>query len=269
MEFERKTVAEDAFFEGHGLHTGISVRVAVRPGSQGIWFTHGRERVRAAPENVASTDRCTTIGSIATIEHIMSAFAGLGITDAEVELSGPELPALDGSSLEYVRGLADARLAPLGWAVVHGPFPRLFVQVGDVRLSASKGEGHWRYRLLTHGRWPGEQIAEYPNVTEAYTSEIAPARTWCFGDEVEVLRSLGLGRGLSLESTLIIGEEGYMNAPRFPDEPARHKLLDLIGDLYLSGAPPGALNVTASRSGHATHVRLAALIRRHVKIEHA
>lgn len=266
MVFERKTIQRDAHFEGLGLHSGRPVRVVVRPGDRGLWFRLGAFQVRASPESVTGTDRCTRLGEVSTVEHLMSAFAGLEITDAEVEVDAPELPALDGSALPYVQGLRASGSQTVGRFVLEGPFHRVFVHSGDVRIAVSRGEGHWRYRLETPGRWPGDLVAEFPSLPGGYEAEISPARTWCFEEEIGKLRSAGLGLGLEIDSTVLIGKDGYANNARFCDEPARHKLLDLIGDLYLSGVPVVALNVSAIRSGHTAHVRAARLLSESVQI---
>ena len=96
ISYTRKTLQSDVVMEGLGLHSGIPVKVHIYPGDQGIAFRRGDERVLAKPENVTDTTRCTTLGPVSTIEHLMSAFAGLEITDAEVEVDAPELPGLDG-----------------------------------------------------------------------------------------------------------------------------------------------------------------------------
>src|SRR5687768_16628114 len=99
----RRTLANLARFEGLGLHSGVPVVVTVHPAEDGIAFRVGRGRWAATPENVSDTTRCTKLGEVGTIEHIMSAFCGLEITDAEVEWTAGELPALDGSAIQYVQ----------------------------------------------------------------------------------------------------------------------------------------------------------------------
>src|SRR5438128_1883087 len=107
MTFPRKTLADELVFEGAGLHSGEAVRVRVLPGEKGIWFSTRSERVEAKAANVTDTTRCTRLGTISTVEHLMSAFAGSGITDAEVVLDFPELPALDGASLRYAEAIVE------------------------------------------------------------------------------------------------------------------------------------------------------------------
>jgi len=126
VTYTRRTVAADAVFEGLGLHSGEPVRVIVHPGEQGIRFNG----VSARPENVSDTTRCTCLGEVSTIEHLMSALCGLEITDADVEVDGREMPGLDGSALGYVAGLSATGFSALGsaeapdlFSVLHGRTP--------------------------------------------------------------------------------------------------------------------------------------------------
>lgn len=258
MIYSRRTPSRDVVFEGLGLHSGVPVRVTVHPGDQGIWFRFGTGRWQARPENVSDTARCTKLGEVSTIEHLMSAFAGLEITDAEVELTAGELPALDGSALGYVQEFASAGFASLPDGEVRELFSRVFFQDLPVKIAIGKGEGHWRYTYEVADHWPGEQTYECLDVIAAYHKEISPARTFALAEEVPMVLAAGLAKGLDIEKALIIGIEGYKNDARFSDEPARHKLLDLMGDLYLAGVPARLLNVSAEKSGHRTNVEAAA-----------
>ena len=262
MSLPRKTLRTDAVFEGLGLHSGVPVRVIVHPGEDGIWFRHGQESVRALAENVVSTKQCTQLGPISTIEHLMSALAGWEVTDAVVEVSAPELPAMDGSAHAFALGLAEAGFAPLpDWDP-----PRLFKRAyhvdGDVKIAVSSGHGLWSYRFeAPEGRWPHIQDAEFSFHDGSYLQEIAPARTFAFEEQVEPLRAAGFAKGLDMDSALILGEKDSVNPMRINEEPARHKLLDLIGDMALTGLPLRGLNVSAERSGHRTNVEMALKVR--------
>lgn len=258
---ERWTPSSSFRLEGLGLHSGASVRLTVHPGAEGIWFRCGSERVQALPDNVTETRRCTKLGSISTIEHLMSAFAGTGVSDAEVELDAPELPAMDGSARDFVHAILLAGLEKVGEAPIPPLFSRIFVQDEGLSIAISKGDGHWSYSYDCSPRWPGKMDFDLANLPKDYPEEVAPARTFAFSEEVEPARAANLGLGLDETSVLILGVAGYENRSRYPDEPARHKLLDLIGDLYLAGFPISQLNVSAVRSGHSANVRAAALLR--------
>lgn len=262
MTMKRRTVAREIRFEGLGLHSGVPVEVILHPAEDGIHFRYGGARRRAIPENVTDTARCTRLGEISTIEHVMSALCGLEITDVEVEVTAPELPGLDGSAAGYVAGIESIDLDEVE---VEPPFPRVFLQAGETKIAIGRGEGRWRYDLIYDDHWPGAQSYESGGVIADYAAEIAPARTLVLEEEVDQAWAAGLGRGLNQDSVLILGASGYVGHSRFPDEAARHKLLDLLGDLYLAGIPARLLNVAAVRSGHRTNVeaaaRLAAAVR--------
>ncbi|HXH60187.1 MAG TPA: UDP-3-O-acyl-N-acetylglucosamine deacetylase, partial [Fimbriimonadaceae bacterium] len=251
--FPRKTVRECTEFEGKGLHSGEPTTATVHPGESGIVFFSGKTRTPAVPENVTDTSRCTRLGEISTIEHLMSAFAALGVTDAEVEVTGAELPAMDGCALAFFEGLKKLGLQEIGEREVPLPFERVFHVDGEVKIAVSSGQGLWRYEFECGDRWPGSQHFEF-SFPGDYGVEVAPARTFAFEEEMEMVRAAGLGRGLDATTAFVIGRTGYVNETRFTDEPARHKLLDLVGDLYLSGIPPVFLNVVSTRSGHRHNV---------------
>ena len=260
MTYTRRTVASDVCFEGLGLHSGSPVRMVVHPGADGIRFLFGGEWIAARPENVSDTRRCTRLGSVSTIEHLMSAFAGLEVTDADVELDADELPGMDGSSIQYVHGLMGAGFVDLAQTEVPSLFKRVFVQEVETKIAVAKGDGHWRAIYDVTPRWPGAQEFEATDVVGQYASEIASARTFALAEEVPMIIQLGLGRGLDESSALVLGIEGYKNEARFVDEPARHKLLDMIGDLYLAGVPIRFLSVVGERPGHRANVKAAQMV---------
>ncbi|HRJ27360.1 MAG TPA: UDP-3-O-acyl-N-acetylglucosamine deacetylase [Fimbriimonadaceae bacterium] len=264
--FHRYTTAADVTWVGRGLHSGEPVRATVHPGTQGIVFRSGAERIPARPESVTDTSRCTRLGSVSTVEHLLSAMAGLGITDADIEVEGGELPGLDGAAAVYFDDLQAAGLVELGTREIEGPFARVFWKDDPVSVAIAQGEGHWRYRFDAEGRWFGEQVIELELTPDRYRTEIAPARTFCFEEEFPHLEKLGLGRGLDETSAFVVGRDRYRGETRFSDEPVRHKMLDLIGDLALAGIPIDCLNVTGERSGHRAHVAAAARLVEAVRI---
>lgn len=257
MNFTRKTLKQPAIFEGLGLHSGVPVTMTVHPGESGIQFRCDGVTTKAHPENVTETVRCTKLGNVQTVEHIMSAFAGLQITDAEVELTAGEIPGADGSAMPFIVGLTAAGFEGLDEVTLPELFTRVFLQEDDVKIAIGKGTGHWRFEYETGDRWPGSMTFESMDAPNAYIADIASARTFALSEELPKIIELGLGRGLDESSALVLGIEGFKNEARFPDEPARHKLLDLIGDLYLAGVPMQFLNVVGHRSGHRTNVKAA------------
>jgi UDP-3-O-acyl-N-acetylglucosamine deacetylase len=266
MRWTRRTIHRPAEFKGPGLHAGEPVRAIIHPAGEGIVFSSGGEKVEAVAENVSETVRCTRLGPVAVIEHLMAALAICGVTDALIEVEGAELPALDGSAAIFCEGFLEAGTEELGEAEGPDLFKRALVREGEAVCAAGSGEGRWSYLYSTADRWPGDQMAEVRWGRDDLVSQVAPARTFAFDHEVEPMRALRLGMGLTEESCLILGADGPRQAPRFENEPARHKLLDLIGDLALTGIPPSALNVRAERSGHRLNVAAALKIRQLLKL---
>jgi UDP-3-O-[3-hydroxymyristoyl] N-acetylglucosamine deacetylase len=253
MTHRRQTVREPVTLRGRGLHSGRPVTVRIHPADSGIAFRCGGVRVAATPAAVTGTRWHTTVGGVGTVEHLMSAFAGLAITDAEVELSYPELPALDGSAASYVAAL---RTQPLGEASVPLPRNEVVVATPASSIRVRAGSGLWSY-TFRHGCRTQTVTCRLPC---DYVAEVAPARTFAMAEHVPAMVAQGLGQGLDESSVVLLTPDGYANTPRFPDEPARHKLLDLVGDLYLTGIPAGLLDVEASFSGHTANVRMAAML---------
>lgn len=260
MIVNRRTVRETTVFDGIGLHTGVPVTVRVQPGDKGLWLRLGSERVEAIPSNVTDTTRSTKVGPVGTVEHLMSALAAVGVTDAEIEFTAPEAPGLDGSSEPFWKVLAATGTTDLGTRELRDLFSRVFLQEDAIKIAVGKGNGHWRFEFECDNRWPNAQHFEMQNLPDGYGAAIAPARTFAFQEEVPHIIAAGLARGLDGDSALILGPDSYQNEPRFEDEPVRHKLLDLIGDLYLAGVPVDALNVVGTRSGHRSNVKVAAML---------
>jgi len=259
MQFQRKTLRTEVNLAGRGLHSGVPTQLRIRPGSDGIGFWYGGERTAAKPENVTDTTRSTKLGPIGTIEHLMSAFAGLEVTDAEVELTYPELPGMDGSALPFVEALLEVGFEDIGEKEMPDLFRRVFLQEDGIKIAISKGDGFWRYEYNTGDRWPNVQSFELQSPID-YLSQVAPARTFALMEEIPYLIQNGLGQGLDEDSAVILGEVGYKNDVRFEDEPARHKLLDFIGDMYLSGVPIRFLDAVSEKSGHRANVHAASLL---------
>lgn len=257
MTFPRRTLRSTARFEGRGLHSGEPSTVLVHPAGDGIVVRLGASRWPAIPEWVTNTERQTTIGEVRTVEHLLAALAGMGITDAEIEALAPEAPGMDGSALIFAEGLQQAGIEQRGELTIAFHDESFQLKHGDIKLLASQGRGWWRYEFHTTRSWAPLFTAELHLKPEVFVREVAPARTFCFSEELPLLEGAGLGRGLGPDSAFAIGTEGFEGDIRFSDEPSRHKLLDLIGDLSLSGVPVAALDVSAARSGHAANVEFA------------
>ena len=265
--------------EGRGLFTGEPVVMRVRPGAPdtGIWFVRTDQsppiRIAALVENVSKRARRTSLrnGTVAieTVEHCLSACAGLDIDNLQIELNAHELPALDGSSLGFVERLRaaevceqDARRTPY----VIGEVVR--VVDGDCELVAlppldpQSETLDLSYDLDYGSKSPiGRQTYRVVITPESFEANIAPARTFVLEGEAAELRAGGLGTHLSYQDILVFGENGPIeNRLRFPDECVRHKILDLLGDLMLFGRAIVG-RVYARKSGHSLNHALVRALR--------
>jgi UDP-3-O-[3-hydroxymyristoyl] N-acetylglucosamine deacetylase len=213
--------------------------------------------VRAVPESVSDATRAVTLGAdapVRTVEHLLAAAAVLGVTDLRVEVDGEELPALDGSAAPIAEAMRAAGFAPVaGGLTALRPSGPVCVVDGEASVLALPAPD-LRLTYVVPLRTPvlGTQIVD---VRRSEFATLLDARTWGYLDDVEELRTAGLARGARDENTLGIGPAGYLTPPRSDDEPARHKALDLLGDLALLGRPLEA-HVIAVAAGHRLHLAL-------------
>jgi UDP-3-O-[3-hydroxymyristoyl] N-acetylglucosamine deacetylase len=244
-----------------GLHSGEPCTVALLRGPGPVTLSQGAARAALSELVVASTARATTVEApgrglrVGTVEHLFAALAGLGIRQGiEVHVEGPELPLLDGGALAWcdsIRRLALPAEAPLLRVTREAIY-----EVGPSRYElAPAGEGvdvsvhvELDARFELGARWLGE--------TQDFVTRIAPARTFALAHEVEELARRGLARHADPASVVVLAPDAVLSSgrPFAPDEPARHKLLDLMGDLYLHGGPPLG-RLCARRPGHASNAR--------------
>jgi len=263
----RRTLKKAVGCTGIGLHSGKTVRLNLKPAPSGHGIRFRRidfgVEIPATLHYLARLDHSTTLSrdgvSIDTIEHLLSALLALGVDDVLVEVDGPEVPVLDGSAAPFVILIHEAGLRPLATPrrylkvlspveVVRGGKSARLLPLDHLRVSYSIGFDH---PLLRH------QAASFRITPETFAEEIAPARTFGFLREVEMLRRSGLALGGSLDNAVVIGETGVLNNKlRFEDEFVRHKILDGIGDLALLGHPIVG-HFVASKAGHALHAALA------------
>ena len=256
---------------GVGLHTGEKVVMSLRPAqpNAGIVFrrvdTPQPVEIRADAFKVGDTRLCSTLEEggvkVATVEHLMSAFAGLGIDNAYVDLSGPEVPIMDGSAAPFVFLIQSA-------GIDEQPVAKRFLRIRKP-LQVDDGEKWARFDPCEGFRLSFSIVFDHPVLEKSaqsavvdfaetsYVKEVARARTFGFMQDVEALRSNGLALGGSLENAIVMDEYRVLNTEglRYSDEFVRHKVLDAIGDLYLMGHPViGAFS--AHKSGHALNNRL-------------
>ncbi|MBU1073198.1 UDP-3-O-acyl-N-acetylglucosamine deacetylase, partial [bacterium] len=279
MLYLQKTVGERVAMTGTALHSGAPATIAFLPApiNTGLVFRvdtpDGRVEVPALIENVPADHggmRNTKLAAggaeIQTVEHVLSALAGLGVTNCYIDLDGPEPPEPKaGSTIDYVELLESG-------GIVNQGLPSYYLQV-DTPMSWSDGEVSLQvvpcdsYRITCQIEYAdpliGIQEFSCEIRPDVYKREIAPCRTFALRDDVEKLQSMGLGQGGTLENALIVEDGGLVNdlPLRFPDEFVRHKILDMIGDLALVGMPIQG-HVIARRSGHDGNLAFARVLAR-------
>lgn len=265
----QRTLTQAAEFCGRGLHTGqeVKFRVSPAPENTGIVFCRTdldpNLRVRASVENVRSDElRQTALvvgsGVIRTIEHLMATFHGLGIDNALVEVSGDEIPAMDGSAKDFsetfMRIGFQEQSAPRKWIEVKQP---VFVDHGDQSLILLPERGlSISYTLSYRHQDLQDQFLSMAILPEIFERELASARTFCLKQEAEYLLAQGFGKGANVDNTLVFERNRPMeNTLRFENEACRHKMMDLLGDLFLAGGFVRG-HVVATRSGHTLNLEL-------------
>ena len=271
----RRSIRKTASVRGTGLHTGAAAEATFlpAPAGQGVVFRRTdlpwRPEVRARLPEVYAVERRTTIGrgetAIHTIEHLLAAVAAHEIDDLTIELSGPELPILDGSVQPYYEALARADPGDVGGeAVVLAVQAPFTVTEGDATYVVAPANA---FRLTVTIEWPhpliGRQAGTYEVTPDAFARELAPARTFGFTHEVAALKAKGLIKGASGANAIVLDEHGLANGGqlRWPDEFVRHKAADIVGDLALTGARIRA-HVIATRPSHGGNVALARALSR-------
>ena len=267
----QSTVDSAIFIVGTGLHSGRPVRMTIRPApaGQGVLFRRtdvtGADPVIAARwDNVVPSPLCTRIEnaggtSVSTIEHVMSALAGLGIGNATIDVDGPEVPILDGSALPFVRAILARGIrrldAPVRALEIVSP-----VEVSDgaatARLEPAEGL-EIAFEIDFDEAAIGRQVLTLDMANGTFVRELAASRTFCRLSDVDAMRAAGLARGGTLENAVVFDGDTVLTPGglRQPDEAVRHKMLDAMGDLALAGMPILGRYV-GRRAGHALTNRL-------------
>lgn len=271
---KQRTIAEDISYSGIGLHRGCLTTVTFKPAppNTGITFKRvdlpGSPAIKADIDHVVDVSRGTTIGignaRVHTVEHALAAMVGLGVDNLVVEIDADEIPNGDGSALPVMTTLLKA-------GIVEQDAERLYITVDrpvyyrqdDVTLSVLPSDELRVTMTIAYDHVAiGTQYASFTINEESFRKEIAPARTFCFLREVKMLQEKGLIQGGSLESAVVIGEDTILNEDlRFPDEFVRHKILDLLGDMYLLGRPVRG-HVVGVKAGHEKNVLFSRQIRK-------
>ncbi len=299
MSKRQRTLAGEATLSGIGLHTGNSSTMTIKPGAENTGYVFVRTDIEGSPEipalveNVISLARGTTIAvgeaTVHTVEHVLAALVGMGVDNCRIELTNNEPPVGDGSSLPYVQLVQQT-------GVLEQNALRRELVIGDTLRYVDEQRGteivalpnpEYRVTVMVDYNNPalGSQHTGLFNLEEEFVKEFAPARTFCFLHEVEMLYEAGLIKGGNLENAIVIidddvspeelqaklakfniqgnsllGSGSTSQHLRFRNEPARHKLLDMIGDLALVGARIRG-QLLAARPGHAANIEFARILR--------
>lgn len=252
-DHREQTIIAPAICAGVGVHTGQRVRLAIRPAAAGTGIVFVRtdisdrdNRIRVSGDAVVDARLNTMIENsagvrLSTIEHLMAAFCALGVSNAVVEVDGPELPILDGSALPFVQLLDRAGFR-------RQPNPIRYIEILEP-IRVTDGDKHaallpcdryeMRFEIDFDASVIGNQVIDFVVDEDTFRNEIMAARTFGFAHEVQALRQAGLARGGSLENAVVIDQGAILNPGglRMEREFVRHKALDAIGDLYVLGAP--------------------------------
>jgi UDP-3-O-acyl N-acetylglucosamine deacetylase len=261
----QRTIRHSTVIYGLGLHSGARTGMVIQPlpPDSGIHFytLPGGQLIPAHVSQVADTDYATTIGrdgdSVKTVEHFLSALHAAGITNLLIKLHG-EIPVLDGSAVEFCQRLRAIGVEEQDEAQKELVIDRVYeVGSGEKKLTLEPYDGFSVSYKLRYPAPVGEQEHEFELLSfEGYEREIAPARTFGFMKDLKMMAELGLGSGGRLDNFILVGEDDVLNTElRFENEFARHKILDIIGDLFLLGYPIRG-KVTASLTGHRDNIAL-------------
>src|SRR5688500_3697511 len=267
----QRTIRRSISCAGIGLHSGNKVTLSLKPApaDSGVRFRRsdlGGLEVAASAEHVGGINYATGLTRDAvrvdTVEHLMAALVSLGIDNVIVELNSPEVPIMDGSAAPFIYLIQEAGVKPLTSARRYLKVLRpISLSRGDKRIAIYPSD-HFKvtYSIAFDHPLLRHQSRTIRLTEESFVEEIAPARTFTFLKEVEMLRQQGLALGGSLENAVVIGDTGVLNnALRFEDEFVRHKILDVIGDMALVGHPVIG-HLVAHRGGHALHTAFAAQV---------
>ena len=267
----QRSIKDSVSATGVGLHSGKKVKLTLKPAPEnhGIVFCRtdltSPMRIKADPTIVQDTKLCSAIGTeefkVATVEHLMSALSALGIDNILIEVNGPELPIMDGSSISFIYLIKSA-------GIIDQTLPKQFVFIKE---AIEVNDGDKSARFDPHPGFLIDFTIDFPHPAfkdddshvvidffkDSYVSEISRARTFGFMHEVEFLRANGLARGGSLDNAIVLDESKIINDDglRYTDEFVRHKILDAVGDLYLLGHQVIA-KFDGYKSGHALNNQL-------------
>ncbi len=300
---KQHTIGSAVTISGTGLHTGVMADLTLRPANPGFGFQFQRTDlphqpiIKADCDLVTDVSRGTTLesngASVSTVEHVLAALVGMGVDNCLIEVNGPEIPIMDGSSQPFVELIEEAGVQEQEAAKVWYSFSENIYHYDEAKRVEMVVMPAAEYQITTlidfNSPVLGTQHAGLKHIRD-FKQEIAPCRTFCFLHELEMLLDNNLIKGGDVNNAIVIVDkpidekemermkkifkndrievksEGYLNnlVLRFPNEPARHKLLDIIGDLALIGYPIKG-RIIANRPGHSTNVELAKKIKQYIR----
>ncbi len=263
---KQHTIAKEVKYSGVGLHSGKEVTIILKPAAEntGVVFIRtdlpGQPEIHARAENVTATVKATTLSEngaeVATIEHLMSALSMTGVDNVRIEMSAGEPPVADGSAKVFFDLVEEAGLKEQEAKRVPYVVDKTFaIHEGNRSIILEPYNG-FKITFTSVNKHPllGTQHFDIELTEKSYGKEIAPARTVAFIEEIETLKKMGMGLGGTLENTVVFDRDKVLSSMRFKDELIRHKILDVIGDMYLLGPIKG--HVIASQTGHALNSKL-------------
>jgi UDP-3-O-[3-hydroxymyristoyl] N-acetylglucosamine deacetylase len=274
---QQHTLAGEITQTGVGLHSGVKtqVRILPAPAGSGRFFVRvdlpGSPIIPAQIAAVSQTVLSTQLGKnevcVRTVEHLLAALAAMGVDNVKIEIDGPEIPLLDGSAEIWCQKIAEVGLVSQKLVKITTPLiitEPIWIYEGDAFVCALPApETRFSYGIDFNLPAIGNQWHSFLMSTDLekssadFVSEIAPARTFGLEHQIELMQKSGLIKGGSLDNALVCGSQGWLNPPlRFANEPVRHKILDLVGDLSLLGNFPIA-HFLAYKASHNLHIQLA------------
>ncbi len=268
---KQKTIAQEISLKGVGLHSGKKVNMVFKPAETDCGIKFVRVDLPGKPEIQVGVNyllpksgslRCSYLEKegiqINTIEHLLAALSGAGVDNLTIEVDSQEIPGLDGSSQEFLAYLERA-------GIVEQERERKYFRIkeqvavednGSAIIAMPCDELKISYTLDYNNQFIKSDFMQLTITPEIFKSQLASARTFCLEEEVEALRKSGLGQGANYDNALVVGKNGVIgNELRFPDEFIRHKILDLLGDLYIMGLPIKG-HIIAVKSGHSLNMKL-------------
>ncbi len=253
--------------KGVCLHSGVETEVTLCPsedfGFYVSWMNDAESPIRLKPEQVINSQLCTTLvlgnHRLSTVEHLLAAIAGCGLTHVHIIVSGNEIPLLDGSSIGWIEAIEEVGIIQLDAPNNLAPVLKkpLMIHKGSSVITATPSDSCYLIGMIDFP-YPaiGKQHFSLELTPSSFVKHLAPARTFGFKDQIDHLIEAGLIKGGDLKNSLVCDGTSWVNPPlRFADEPVRHKLLDLVGDLALVGLPKAQILVY--RGSHALHAELA------------